>query len=779
MDFEAVGPLEAMDRSMAATLARPLQAWPNGLRAGSLAALLTALLIASALVLLPSHGSPATGGSRLSGRATVFAPGAAAGLSLAAQAQVTGQLAAERPAFAVSRAGAGFRATTPGQGLLTRFDRSGVSVVNDGLSLKLSLSSLTLGGVWQTLAARGPTAKANGVSYSRGRLREWYRNGPLGIEQGFTVARARQGAQGGTLTLTMALTGNGAATLSRDARTLTLRRGQATLTYGGLAASDATGRALHSWLGLHAGRLALHVDAAGARYPLTIDPLIQNAKLTSGELEDEARFGSSLALSADGRTLVVGGPNDAGSQGAVWFFVKQEGAWKQQGPKQTTGAAAASSVPSECAEESAEEAEECAFGSSVALSADGNTALVGDPSPTSMPGAAWVLTRSGSTWTAAAVLKGTNETGEGRFGRSVALSADGATALVGDPSAFSQRGAAWAFTRSGESWSSQATLTDAEQSPLAHLGRSVALSGDGNTALVGGPGDSGFAGAAWTFSRTGSAWTGQVAKLTGTGESGAGHFGKAVALSADGATALVGGQDDAEERGAVWAFARTSPPLFTAQGGKIEPAPALGAGHFGSSLALSGDGTSALVGAPHAEAGFGAAVQLLRSGSSWTQESERVAGAEAVGKGLSGTSVSLSGDGSTASIGAPRDQKRAGAAWVFTEQTSVARPTVINVLPARGPSAGGTEVEIRGTNFNAAKKVRFGEREAQFVVLDATRIKALTPSAPAGRVEVTVTTPAGTSALSPPSDYFTFERTGGESSGSSAWTGTATNGTGD
>ena len=65
----------------------------------------------------------------------------------------------------------------------------------------------------------------------------------------------------------------------------------------------------------------------------------------------------------------------------------------------------------------------------------------------------------------------------------MALSADGDTALIGGPAADEEDGAAWVFTRSGSTWTQQQKLTGAE-----HFGFSVALSGDGDTALVGGPG---------------------------------------------------------------------------------------------------------------------------------------------------------------------------------------------------------------------------------------------------------------------------------------------------
>jgi hypothetical protein len=62
-------------------------------------------------------------------------------------------------------------------------------------------------------------------------------------------------------------------------------------------------------------------------------------------------------------------------------------------------------------------------------------------------------------------------------------------------------------------------------------GDSVALSADGNTAIVGGPDDNGSIGAAWVFTRSGGVWTQQGPKLVGTGAVG-GFQGLSVALSA-------------------------------------------------------------------------------------------------------------------------------------------------------------------------------------------------------------------------------------------------------
>ena len=221
------------------------------------------------------------------------------------------------------------------------------------------------------------------------------------------------------------------------------------------------------------------------------------------------------------------------------------------------------------------------FGWSVALSSDGNTALVGDPGNSEGVGAAWAFTRSGSTWTRQGPkLTGSGEVGAGFFGIDVALSADGNTALVGGSSDDGGVGAAWAFTRSGQTWTQQGPkLTPVDAVGATRFGQSVALSGDGTKALIGAPDDRASpgttpgVGAAWVFIPSGQTWTQLGPELTRAQESGAGGFGTGVALSADGNTAIVGGQHDDGARGAAWVFVATGPQgqTWSPQGLKLVP----------------------------------------------------------------------------------------------------------------------------------------------------------------------------------------------------------------
>ena len=150
-------------------------------------------------------------------------------------------------------------------------------------------------------------------------------------------------------------------------------------------------------------------------------------------------------------------------------------------------------------------------------------------------------------------LVGTGAVGPAEQGWSVALSADGNTAIVGGLADNRITGAAWVFTRSGGVWTQQGSkLVGTGAVGSAGQGCSVALSADGNTAIVGGPFDNSNAGAAWVFTRSGGVWTQQGNKLVGTGAVGSARQGASVALSADGNTAIVGGPcDNCEHRGGV------------------------------------------------------------------------------------------------------------------------------------------------------------------------------------------------------------------------------------
>jgi hypothetical protein len=316
----------------------------------------------------------------------------------------------------------------------------------------------------------------------------------------------------------------------------------------------------------------------------------QGAKQVGAGAVGAAEQGYSVALSADGNTAIVGGTLDNTSAGAAWVFTLA-------GNVKLIGNGAVGPAQQ---------------GWSVALSADGNTAIVGGPNENSGDGAAWVFARSDGVWTPGGTKLplGTGAVGTASQGISVALSADGNTAIVGGPDDNSNAGAAWVFTRSGGTWTQQGSkLFGSGSVGAAEQGYSVALSADGNTAIVAGAADNSLAGAVWVFARSGGGvWTQQGPKLVGSGAVGSQVFqGYSVALSADGNTAVMGGPGDNSNAGAAWVFTRSSGGVWTQQGSKFFGSGAVGAAGQGISVTLSADGATAMVGGPHDNSSAGAA----------------------------------------------------------------------------------------------------------------------------------------------------------------------------
>jgi hypothetical protein len=194
-------------------------------------------------------------------------------------------------------------------------------------------------------------------------------------------------------------------------------------------------------------------------------------------------------------------------------------------------------------------------GYSVAVSADGNTAVVGGVSDNVSVGASWVYTRSGGIWAQQGKLVATDAVGAAQQGSSVAVSADGNTAVVGGYKDNGSIGAAWVYTRSGTTWTQQGSkLVGTGAVGPAYQGSSVALSADGNTAVVGGYYDNNGVGAAWVYTRSGTTWTQQGSKLVGNDATVSAYQGYSAALSADGSTAMVGGYQDNSSVGAAWTY---------------------------------------------------------------------------------------------------------------------------------------------------------------------------------------------------------------------------------
>ena len=127
------------------------------------------------------------------------------------------------------------------------------------------------------------------------------------------------------------------------------------------------------------------------------------------------------------------------------------------------------------------------FGYPMVLSETGDTALVAGVQDRGEHGAVWAFTRGeGTTWTQQGSKLTTNAKKTGAFGKSLALTPNGDTAMIGAPGGPKQQkglGAAFAFSYAGEKWSPSQTLS-APPGEGRKFGEGVALSGNGNTALI-------------------------------------------------------------------------------------------------------------------------------------------------------------------------------------------------------------------------------------------------------------------------------------------------------
>lgn len=485
---------------------------------------------------------------------------------------------------------------------------------------------------------------------------EWWLHGPEGASHWVQLADRPAGV--GRLEVTLALDARGYRVRidgEGERARLLLTNDSGTIRYEGLKAWDARGVTLPVSLAYDAtiGRLTYKVDDLQARYPITVDPTwTQQAYIKASNSAPQDQFGSAVAISADGNTLAVSAfgedsnatgvngdqtSNGAVDSGAVYVFVRSGGIWSQQAYIKASNTEA-----------------DDVFGSSVALSADGNTLAVGavgeDSNATGIDGnqadnsqassgAVYVFTRSGVTWSQQAYIKASNPEGNDRFGASVALASDGNTLAVGAhressgasgvngnqaDNSVTASGAVYVFVRSGVSWSQQAYVKASNPGTDDYFGLSVALSADGNTLAVGAPGEASSAtgvngdqsdnsspgsGAVYVLTRSGVTWAQQAYLKASNAGSWFDAFGQAVAISADGntlavgapfedsaATGINGNQSDesALQSGAVYAFTRSG--VTWSQQAYVKASNTEADDNFGSSVALSGNGNALAAG---------------------------------------------------------------------------------------------------------------------------------------------------------------------------------------
>ena len=276
-------------------------------------------------------------------------------------------------------------------------------------------------------------------------------------------------------------------------------------------------------------------------------------------------------------------------------------------------------------------------------------------------------------------LQPTDATGEDGFGNGLALSADGTTLAAGavtHETAAGETGAVYVYDYP---WDRTAKLVPTDGDPDDRFGFSVALSSDGTTALVGafndadpnGDGDESLSGggSAYVFERDDDTWR-QRAKLAADDGGPDSWFGYDVALSADGTTALVGAPrtdtDDGQRAGSAYLFETTATGTEWTQVERLRVPDGTAQDVFGTAVGLSADATAAFGGAY--QRGNGGTVESFRRDGEWDHAASFTS--EAVDGGDEfGWSLDVSSDGERVLVGAvgdgAADGADAGRAYLF------------------------------------------------------------------------------------------------------------------
>ncbi len=359
---------------------------------------------------------------------------------------------------------------------------------------------------------------------------------------------------------------------------------------------------------------------------------VELAVLGGASAERYGGDGGSVALSGDGRHAIVGSAHDAriyAADGDAWYEVRHCEAPNDRGHHHPA---------------------------TVAMSADGLTALVAWPYHRSAPGIAYVFCRDGIAWTPDGTIS-VPDAARAEFGAAMALSDDGRVAVIGAPRAdvggVRRAGDAHVFRWDGVQWIREALLVSPTPTSGDRTGSAVAIDAQGDVVLLGAPNADvrgrGDAGAAYLFER-GSAFE-RATVLESARPNRSDQFGASVALSGDGRAILVGAyraDRDGPNAGAIHPFALRGPEWIRAPSVTVDGA---GAIELGRTIAMSRDGQRAVVGANRSPL----ALILLRAdaeGARWREGGWL--SPEAIEGGV--RAASLSGDGTVALLGAPVDR---------------------------------------------------------------------------------------------------------------------------
>jgi hypothetical protein len=328
----------------------------------------------------------------------------------------------------------------------------------------------------------------------------------------------------------------------------------------------------------------------------------QQARLVGSTVSTDYRFGSSVSINSDGTYLLVGAATKNSGVGTAYVFTRSGSTWTQQ-----------AEIPSPTATADL-------FGLRSAINSTGDLVAIcaqnnpGAGAAYTQSGAVHVYSRSGSTWTLQQTLRASDENTYWRFGRSAKFNSDGTYIIIGAPmsSTGTGNGAAYIFTRSGSTWTQQAKITASDAEVDDYFGTSVSINSDATYAICGAEyEDTGGnnAGAAYVFTRSGSTWT-QQQKIVSSDIQGGDLFGGGVSMNSDASyvvVAAIGEDDDGtfSNPGAVYVFSRSGSTWTEVK--KLTASDLQGNDLLGnnSAIDISGDGKYVIAGTNGEDGGAG------------------------------------------------------------------------------------------------------------------------------------------------------------------------------
>ena len=457
--------------------------------------------------------------------------------------------------------------TDPSQFRVTRqlsadYGSNGAQFLGSNFGFDVGLGAVGRGAQMQDVVAPRKD-RTDGAAYGHNGVSETFAASEQGIEQSFTLTRRISGS--GPVTIEIPISGLQAQTpresCPRDGASLAPEKflvpsprgpvekslntktkcpvvnqtvdlvdphGDILATYSGLRVVDAKGKHIAASMRPEAGgsEIAISVEDTGATYPLHVDPIWSQVTSFTDGGDGEDLYGWSVAIS--GSTGIVGEPGGYDEPGHAYVYTDAGGVWSQT--QELTPSVSSNND---------------AFGYAVAVS--GTTAVIGafgsgGEYGEAGPGAAFVFTLTGGTWSQTAELLPSDGEDGYEFGASVAIS--GSNVAVGSPyhtvSGNADQGVVYVFSGSGASWTQTAELTTSGSLYEPSFGYTVALSG---STLVGGTNPPGSYWAsepnAVVFSLSSGTWS-QTGTLQGTGPRAIGeNFGYPVAVS--GSNILLGG----------------------------------------------------------------------------------------------------------------------------------------------------------------------------------------------------------------------------------------------